>query len=81
MCSSDLVIGGNNDALVDAANRSYDEILEENLFLCVVDVPNANSVVVNRDHVVIGLVVEGDLVGNVHAYSVATDGISTLCLI
>jgi hypothetical protein len=55
--------------------------LEENLLLGVVDVPNTHSVVVDRDHVVVGLVEEGDLVGDVHTNSVATDSISGVCLI
>ena len=76
-----FVIRVDRDALVDAADLAHGQVLEEDLLLAVVDVPDADAVVVDCDEVVVGLVVEGDLVGDVHANGVAADGVSTLSLI
>jgi len=43
----------------------------QDLLLGVVDVPNANAIVVNRHELLASVVKEGDLVGDVHANSMA----------
>ena len=78
---SAFVLGVDSDALVDAADLAHGEVLEEDLLLAVVDVPDADTVVVDCDEVVVGLVVESDLVGDIHADSVAANGVSALSLI
>ena len=57
------------------------EVLVEDLLGTVVDVPNAETVVVDGHQLVVGLVEEADLVGNVHTDSVSTDSLSGVDLI
>ena len=76
-----LVVGGNADALVDSLDGAHGEILEQNLLLGVVDVPDADAIVVDGHQLFSGVVEEGDLVGDVHANGVSTDCLSTISLI
>jgi len=74
---SGLVIRRDGNALVDSLDLAQSEVLEEDFLLGVVDVPDADSVVVDGDKFLIGVVVESDLVGDVHANGVTTNGFST----
>jgi len=71
------IIWSDHNALVDSLDLAQSEVLEENFLLGVVDVPDADSVVVDGDKLLIGVVVESDLVGDVHANGVTTNGFST----
>ena len=57
------------------------EVLVEDLLLDVVDVPDADSIVVNGHEVVGRVVVEADLVGYMHADRVAADRLTSIALI
>ena len=70
------VIRGDNDALVNSLDLTHSEILVENLLLDEIAVPNTDTVVVDSNDVVVGVVEESDLVCDVHANRVATDGFS-----
>jgi len=74
------VIGSNADALVDSLDLSHGKVLEEDLLLDVVDVPDADSVVVDGDKVLVGVVEEGNFVSDVHTNGMATDGFTRLSL-
>ena len=76
-----LVLRVDDNALVDATDLAHGKVLEKDLLLDVVDVPDADAVVVDGDEVVVGLVEEADLVRHVHADGVATDSVSALRLI
>ena len=73
---STLVIRSNRDALIDSLDLSHLEVLEEDFLLDVVDIPDADSVVMDGDEVLVGVVVEGNFIGNVHTNRVATNGFS-----
>lgn len=75
------VVGGDDDALIDSLDLAHGEVLEEDLLLLVVDVPDADAVVVDSDEVVAGVVVEGNFIGHVHADIVSADGLARLSLI
>mmetsp|Transcript_17904 Transcript_17904/g.22484 ORF Transcript_17904/g.22484 Transcript_17904/m.22484 type:complete len:328 (-) Transcript_17904:550-1533(-) len=75
------VIGSDDNALVDALDLSHGHVVVQDLLLRVVDVPNADAVVVNGHKLLARVVEEGDLVGDVHANSVAANGFSTHSLI
>lgn len=75
------VIRGDADALVDALDLAHGEVLVEDLLLGVVDVPDADAVVVDGHELLAGVVEEGDLVSDVHADGMATDGLSAHSLI
>ena len=61
------VIGSDADALVDSLDLSHGKVLEEDLLLDVVDVPDANTIIVDGHEVVGRIVVEADFIGNMHA--------------
>jgi len=71
------VIWRNNDALVNSLDCAHCEVLEEDLFLDIVDVPDADTIVVDCHKVIVCVVEEGNFVSDVHANSMATDGFST----
>ena len=64
---STSVVGGDSDALVSSLDLAHLEVLVEDLLLDVVDVPDADAIVVNGHEVVGRVVVEADLVGYMHA--------------
>lgn len=74
------VIGSDNDALVDSLDRAHGEILEQDFLLGVVDVPDADAIVMDGHQLLVCVVEEGDFVSDVHANSMSTDGFSTVCL-
>ena len=78
---STRVIRGDDNTLVDSLDLAHVEVLEDELLSHVVDLPDSDSVVVDSDKALTCVVEEGDLVGDVHANSVATDGLARLSLI
>lgn len=68
-----LVIGSDHDALINSLDLAHGQVLEQNLLLRVVDVPDADAIVVDSDQFFICIVIEGDLIGDVHANIVPTD--------
>ena len=56
------------------------QVLEENSLLDEVTVPDADAVVVDGDQVVVGVIVELDLVGDVHADCMSADGFASVSL-
>ena len=76
-----LVIRGDGNALIDSLELSHGHVLEQNLLLSVVDVPDADTIVVDGDQVIACVVVEGDFVGNVHADSMTANSVSCFSLI
>lgn len=75
------IVRSDDDALVNSLDLAHGEVLEENFLLAVVDVPDADAVVMDGDDLLAGVVEEADLVGNVHAHIMTADGISTFSLI
>ena len=57
------------------------QVLVKNLLLCVVNIPHAEAVVVDGHELGVGLVVERNLVGNIHTNCVTTDCLSGVNLI
>ena len=74
------VIGSDNDALVDSLDLAHGEVLEQDFLLGVVDVPDADAIVVDGHQLLVCVVEEADFVSNVHTNSMSTDGLSTVCL-
>ena len=74
------VIWGDHNALVNSLNLSHGEILIEDFLLDEITVPDADTIVVDRDKVVVGVVEESNFVCDVHANSMSTDGFSCLSL-
>jgi len=72
------IIGSNHNALVNSLNLAHGEVLEQDFLLSVVDVPDADTIVVDGDQLLIRVVEESDLIGNVHAYIVTADCFSAL---
>ena len=70
------VIWGNDNALVDSLNLSHGEILVEDFLLDEITVPDADTIVVDGDQVVVGVVEESNFVCDIHANSMSTDGFS-----
>ena len=64
---STSVVGSDRDALVSSLDLAHLKVLEEDLFLDVVDIPDANAVIVDGHEVVGRIVVEADFIGNMHA--------------
>jgi len=73
-----LIIGSNGNAVVDTLNLTHVDVLVKNLLLNKVDSPDADSVVVDSDEFLVGVVEESDLVCNVHADSVSDNSFSRL---
>ena len=63
---STSVVRGDSDALESSLDLAHLEVLIEDLLLDVVDVPDADTIVVNGNEVVGRVVVEADLVSDVH---------------
>ena len=78
---STLIVWGDHDALVNSLDLAHSEVLEQDFLLSVVDIPDTDTIVVDGDQLLVGVVVEGDLIGNIHAYIVTADCFSTLSLI
>ena len=76
-----LVIGSNHDALIDSLDLAHGQVLEQNLLLRVVNVPDTDAIVVDSDQFFICIVIESDLIGDVHANIVPTDCFSAFSLI
>ena len=70
------IIGRNGDALIDALDLTHLHVVVEDFLLAIVDVPDTDAVVVDSDELFASVVEEGDLVGDVHANSVADNGLS-----
>ena len=64
---STSVVRGDCDTLESSLDLAHLEVLVEDLLLDVVDVPDADAIVVNGHEVVGRVVVEADLVGYMHA--------------
>ena len=64
---STCVVGGDCDALESSFDLAHLKVLVKDLLLDVVDVPNANAVIVDGHEVVGRIVVEADFIGNMHA--------------
>ena len=75
------VVWRNHDALVDSLDLAHLEVGEQDLLLPVVDIPHAKTIVVDGHQLLIGLVVESDLVGHIHTNSVSTDSLAACHLI
>ena len=75
------IVWGDDNALVDSLDLAHSEVLEQDFLLSVVDVPDADAIVVDGHHLLSGVVEKGDLVGDVHANGVSTDCLSTISLI
>ena len=75
------IVWGDDNALVDSLDLAHSEVLEQDFLLSVVDVPDADAIVVDGHHLLSGVVEEGDFVGDVHANGVSTDCLSTISLI
>jgi len=73
---STAVIGRDDHALIDALDLAQLQVLVENFLLAVVDVPDADAVVMDSHELLAGVVEEGDLVGNVHANGMANNRLS-----
>ena len=78
---STSVVRGDCDTLESSLDLAHLEVLVEDLLLDVVDVPDADAIVVNGHEVVGRVVVEADLVGYMHADRVATDRLASFALI
>ena len=78
---STSVFRGDCDTLESSLDLAHLEVLVEDLLLDVVDVPDADSVVVDGDKVLVGVVEEGNFVSDVHTNGMATDGFTRLSLI
>ena len=63
---STSVVGSDRDALVSSLDLAHLKVLVEDLFLDVVDIPDANAVIVDCHEVVGRIVVETDFIGNMH---------------
>ena len=63
---STSVVGSDRDALEPSLDLAHLKVLVEDLFLDVVDIPDANAVIVDGHEVVGRIVVEADFIGNVH---------------
>ena len=63
---STSVVGSDRNALESSLDLAHLKVLVEDLFLDVVDIPDANAVIVDGHEVVGRIVVEADFIGNVH---------------
>ena len=75
-----MIISSDGNALVNTLDLSHVDVLVENLFVCEVDSPNADTVVVDSDEFLVSVVEESDLVGDVHADSVSNNSFARLDL-
>ena len=64
---STSVVGSDRDALVPSLDLAHLKVLVKDLFLNVVDVPDANAIIMDGHEVVGRIVVEADFIGNMHA--------------
>lgn len=71
-----MIIGSDSNAVVDTLDLSHVDVLVEDFLLDKVDSPDADTVVVDSDEFLVGVVEESDLVGNVHANSVSDNSFS-----
>ena len=76
-----LVIRSDHNALINSLDLAHGQVLEQDLLLSVVDIPDADAIVVDGDQLFICVVKEGDLIGDIHANSVAADCFSAFSLI
>jgi len=72
------VIGSDGDALVDSLYLAHVDVLVEDLLLLEIDSPDADTVVVNGDELLVGIVEESDLVSHVHADTVSDNSFAGL---
>ena len=75
------VVWGDHNALINSLDLAHSEVLEQDFLLCVVNIPDTDAIVVDCDQLLIRVVEECDLIGNVHAYIVTADCFSTFSLI
>ena len=78
---SAAVIRGDHNALVDAFELTHLHVVVQNLLLTEVDIPDADTIVVDCHKLLACVIKEGDLVSNIHANSMADDGLSAHSLI
>ena len=81
-CSEESVhVGGvNSDASVVTFDLSHVDILVENLLGDEVNIPETESIVVDGDQLIVGVVEEFDLVSDVHSNVVSDKGFTGLDL-
>ena len=65
---STLIVWGDHDALVNSLDLAHSEVLEQDFLLSVVDIPDTDTIVVDGNEVVVGVVEEGNFICNVHAH-------------
>ena len=75
-----MIISSDGNALVNTLDLSHVDVLVENFFVMEVDSPNTDTVVVDSDEFLVSVVVESDLVGDVHADSVSNNSFARLDL-
>lgn len=73
-----MIIRSDCNAVVDTLDLSHVDVLVEDFLVNKVDSPDADTVVVDSDEFLVGVVEESDLVGNVHADSVSNNSFSRL---
>ena len=73
-----MIISGDGNALVDTFDLTHVDVLVQNLLVNKVHSPDADTVVVDSDEFLVGVVVESDLVGDVHADTVSDNSFARL---
>ena len=76
-----MIIRGDHDALINSLDLAHCQVLEQDLLLRIVDIPDADAIVVDGHQLFICIVVESDLIGDIHANIVAADCFSAVSLI
>ena len=66
--------------MINSLDLAHLQVGEENFLLLVVNVPDAETVVVDGHKLLIGCVVERNLVRNIHTNGVSTDCFTALNL-
>ena len=72
---------GNHNALVNSLDLTHLQVSKENLLLLVVNIPYTKAIVVDGHKLLVGVVIECNLVRNIHTNGVSTDSFSTSNLI
>jgi hypothetical protein len=73
-----LIIRGDGNALVDTFDLTHVDVLVQNLLVNKVHSPDADTVVVDSDKFLVSVVVESDLVGDVHADTMSDNSFARL---
>ena len=78
---STSVVRGDCDTLESSLDLTHLQVSKENLLLLVVNIPYTKAVVVDCHKLLVGVIIECNLVRNIHTNSVSTDCFSTSNLI